>query len=463
VDSIHGDIELTPREWRIVDTASFQRLRYIKQLGMGHLVYPNATHTRFAHSIGVLGVMGRILNTAKQNELDYLSQERIDDLRLAALLHDVGHYPYSHLLEGVDSVQLAEDFIHEPGRSQEWMAGPRYPKHVQVGQIIVRSQQDLVAAIGDQERAGRVADLFGRTAAADSQWSKLISSSFDMDRLDYLVRDSQAAGVPYGSIDLNYLLNALRVSPKGMVGVSDKALPAAEQYLFARYFMHRTVYWHKTTYAFEEAARQIIRRIRDQREKAMEYGLPQDEAAVLDLVKSERLRTFTDAYLDALLERATRDADEAISTISKALLDRRPAKLLREVCDVQEAEALGAKATKFRMNCKHRLSELARGANMPLWRFMYCETAPLRLEKRGPELSISEARQQPPEEADELIKVFRDEEAEPVSLVDIEHSIIRRSANCAVRLFRLYVIDDGQTDQNRYKALRESVRNWETA
>ena len=92
-----------------------------------------------------------------------------------------------------------------------------------------------------------------------------------MDRLDYLLRDSQAAGVPYGSIDLNYLLNSLRVSPNGLLGVDEKAMPAAEQYLFARYFMHRTVYWHKTTCAFEGAARQLIRRIRD--EKPRDYQL----------------------------------------------------------------------------------------------------------------------------------------------------------------------------------------------
>ena len=275
VDSIHGDIELNDQEWRIVDTASFQRLRFIKQLGMGHLVYPNATHTRFAHSLGVFGIMRRILNTATRNHLAELTPGRENELRLAALLHDIGHYPYSHLMEGIEKVQLIETLVRTAsGPKQTLTPIAPYPNHVRVGQIIVSSQKDLIEAIGGADRAKRVADLFGRTEAAHPQWSKLISSSFDMDRLDYLLRDSQAAGVPYGSIDLNYLLNALRVSPNGLLGVDEKALPAAEQYLFARYFMHRTVYWHKTTYAFEEAARQLIRRLRDG--KPDEYDLPRD-------------------------------------------------------------------------------------------------------------------------------------------------------------------------------------------
>src|SRR5438552_10520975 len=91
VDSIHGDIHLTPIELRVVDTASFQRLRHLRQLGMAQATYPNATHTRFAHSIGVLGIMEHIARVAKQSLT--LSDEQIEDIRLAGLLPDVGHYP----------------------------------------------------------------------------------------------------------------------------------------------------------------------------------------------------------------------------------------------------------------------------------------------------------------------------------------------------------------------------------
>src|SRR6516225_3259573 len=115
VDNLHGDVELTEQEWRVVNTATFQRLRWLKQLGMGHLVYPNATHSRFAHSLGVFAIMRRIVRklddrTPKPKDSD------VENLRLAALLHDVGHYPYSHLMERVDAVQLTEEEVQKDGK-----------------------------------------------------------------------------------------------------------------------------------------------------------------------------------------------------------------------------------------------------------------------------------------------------------------------------------------------------------
>jgi hypothetical protein len=106
VDSVHGDIHLTPIEQAVVDTASFQRLRHLKQLGMAQVTYPNATQTRFAHCLGVLGIMEHVTRVAKESLS--LSDEEVEDIRLAGLLHDIGHYPYSHLMERIDKVQLGD-------------------------------------------------------------------------------------------------------------------------------------------------------------------------------------------------------------------------------------------------------------------------------------------------------------------------------------------------------------------
>src|SRR5260370_11321835 len=147
--------------------------------------------------------MDRIIRVA--SDAMSLARDQIQDIRLAGLLHDIGHYPYSHLMEKVDKVQLTEDLL---AGSQIFHADrPKYPDHEEVGEIIVTHQQDLIHAIGSLERAKRIAELFTRKTAADPQLSKLIHSSLDMDRLDYLLRDARAAGVPYGEIDLNYLLN----------------------------------------------------------------------------------------------------------------------------------------------------------------------------------------------------------------------------------------------------------------
>ena len=97
VDSVHGDLHLTDREWRILGTMPFQRLRSLKHLGMAHLTFPSATHTRFAHSLGTLGATASILKANEDNSSYPLSREQQENLRMAALLHDIGHYPYCAL------------------------------------------------------------------------------------------------------------------------------------------------------------------------------------------------------------------------------------------------------------------------------------------------------------------------------------------------------------------------------
>ena len=375
VDSIHGDIHLNEIERRVIDTASFQRLRHLKQLGMAQLTYPNATHTRFAHSIGVLGIMARITDIAR-DEL-HLDQGKIEEIRLAGLLHDVGHYPYSHLMERVDNVQLTEEFVaaNTTVRSSQ----TPYPDHEQVGEWIVTSQNDLIDALGGADRAARVASLFTRKTSADLQLSKLIHSSLDMDRLDFLIRDSRAAGVPHGEIDLNYLINNFRLSPSGVLGVREKAITAVDHYLTARFFMYRSVYYHKTTFGFEEAARQLLRRVRD----ANLFDLPTDGDAIERLVKSDALSGFTDSYVDDQINQASLSSDPVIGALAQCIRRRRPPSLLREVQVLEPNSTKHHACETFRRECKHRLDNLANANGIPLGRFLLADTKPLRLEERG--------------------------------------------------------------------------------
>lgn len=451
VDSIHGDIHLMLIEQRVVDTASFQRLRHLRQLGMAQATYPNATHTRFAHSLGVLGIMEHVTQVARESLS--LSDDDVEDIRLAGLLHDVGHYPYSHLMEKVDKVQLTEEFV-EPG-SVVGGGTPKYPDHEVLGELIVTSQRDLVEALGGQERAERVAALFTRKETANPQLSKLIHSSLDMDRLDYLLRDSHAAGVPYGQIDLNYLLNNLRASPSGMLGVPEKAITAVDHFLLARFFMHRSVYYHKTTFGLEEACRQLLRRVRD---RGM-FNMPRDGDAVAELVKGPELGGFTDALVDGVVERAATDGDEVMSTLANAIRRRRPPKLLKEVVTLEANDKPAHAGIIFKKDCKHHLKSLSEQFQLPLGRFLVCETRPLMLEQRGGRLTEQEARNLAPEEREELIKVFVDGQEEPVSAVNIPHSIVYLCSNHFFQAFRLYFVS-GDGDDELVDRLRADVRGW---
>lgn len=451
VDSIHGDIRLKPLECRVIDTVSFQRLRHLKQLQFGHVTYPGATHTRFAHSIGVLGIMAKITDIAR--DALKLTPEQIEDIRLAGLLHDVGHYPYSHLMEKVDKVVLTEEFVG--GGSKVIGGTPKYPKHEEVGELVVTEQPDLRGILGE-DRAVRIANLFRRTTAAHPQLSKLIHSSLDMDRLDYLLRDARAAGVPFGQIDLNYLLNNFRASPSGAIGVPEKAITAVDHFLLGRFFMYRSVYYHKTTFGLEEACRQLLRRGRN----GGKFGVPLDGDAVRRMVRGTELGTFTDAFVDRIVEEAANDSDSVISALANCIRRRRPPKLLREVVVLEPSGKLHHAGAMFKKDCKHHLTALADKHTLPLGRFLVAETPPLTLEKRGALMTEADARSLDEPEKEEIIRVFRDGESEPVSVVDVPHSIAHLCSNHFFQAFRLYLVPDDSTDDDLLARLRNEVKGW---
>ncbi len=211
-DSIHGDLHLTDYELKILDTVEVQRLRRIKQLGFTNLIYPGANHTRFEHSIGTLFLADKL---AVKLSLD---EEIIELLRVCGLLHDIGHAPFSHVSERA----LKQD-------------------HESVGKEIIENSSitDIVNERFDVKLINNIID--GKT-----KYGKIISGDLDVDRMDYLARDSYYTGVAYGVIDTERLLSSLTYNDDNLI-LSEKGVQAAESTLLARYFMYPTVYQHHTT------------------------------------------------------------------------------------------------------------------------------------------------------------------------------------------------------------------------
>ena len=468
VDSIHGDIHLTEREWSVVDTASFQRLRHIKQLQMGQVTYPNATHTRFVHCLGTLHIMQRVLEAAKEHHIELDADER-ENLRLAALLHDVGHYPYSHLLEGVDKVDLLEERVRPPDGDKKQpldleRKGAPYPSHVSVGALVVTKQADMLDAVGSEVKAKQVADLFSGQEVENKKVSRLISSSWDLDRFDYLQRDSYATGLPYGRIDLNYLLNSLRGNSDGDIGVHERAIPAVEHFLLARYFMHRTVYYHRTTCAIEEACRQLLRRLRDQQR----YGVPKDGTRIEEIVTSEEIHTFTDSYVDSIIRQAVSDPDEVIRSLAWSIHSRNPPKLLKEICVLSDKAETLHRGAIFRGRCLRDIKGLADRKGIPLGRFLFCELKPITVEKAVSRLTAGEYEQAVSEDLrrsirdeNEIVKVFVEGSDIPKSLLEIDYSIIQKLAGQVFRTYRLYFVPSKADEISPAEELRTLVAEWD--
>jgi uncharacterized protein len=270
---IHGFIELNEWETRIIDHPAFQRLRRIRQLAWTDYVYPSAMHTRFEHSLGVLHIASRlydsIVSTSSPilksvfgyNDLG-LARDR-QKLRLAALLHDVGHSPFSHGSEDLfPERQSSEADTRDGGRKQ--LLKPL--KHEDYSIALVRDV--FRAAIDDDEwnrrnygiTADEVASIIeGNPKAGPALfWRDLLSGQLDADRMDYLLRDSHHIGVSYGRYDLHRLVSTARAfgdpsrdmkAPR--VGISNGGWHAAEALILARYSMHKQVYFHKTRIAFD--------------------------------------------------------------------------------------------------------------------------------------------------------------------------------------------------------------------
>lgn len=455
-DPIHGPIDLSDREVAVVDTTPFQRLRYIKQIGMGHFTFPNATHTRFAHSVGVLGIMLRATKAACDAGFLEKDSEDEEDLRLAALLHDIGHYPYSHVVEAVDSAARLTAGLADEETSIDLEQQPPYPSHVELGEIIVTSQQEIVDAIGSAERAQKVADIFTRSQAAAVRLSNFIDSSLDMDRVDYLLRDSHAAGVPYGHVDIGYVLKMLRASPQGVVGVDARALPAAEQVLMARYFMHRAVYYHKATVALEEACRQLIREVRHR----PQYCFPANGDDVRALAKSDRLGDFTDASVDRIVQRAAGDDDEVVSALANCVRNRRPPRLLKEVCVLKKVDTSHHKASTFEFRCRKELPALAETKGIDLRRFLLWKAKPIRFEQRPRERAVGEALD--PEQEEKVIRVFEPGKEEPTPVMNVPNSLIGECAGHQLHIVRLYIVPPAKDAAALVEELKGEVASWDS-
>ncbi|MGC8816268.1 MAG: HD domain-containing protein [Candidatus Hadarchaeum sp.] len=222
-DPIHGYIGITDVERRIIDTWPVQRLRGIKQLSIASLVYPGGEHTRFSHSLGAMHVAGLIADSLKKSV--EISENDWQLVRLASLLHDVGHGPFSHSYE-------------------ELIAEKRGLNHEQMGARIVKESElaDVLKDCGYSP--DEIVDLaFGKARKRSDYLHQITASQVDSDKLDFLVRDSYYTGVEYGRIDINRLIQAMDVYGND-IAIDLKALYALEAFMIARYEMFLAVYYH---------------------------------------------------------------------------------------------------------------------------------------------------------------------------------------------------------------------------
>jgi HD superfamily phosphohydrolase len=268
-DPVHGLIVFDENKpidllaWTLIDTPEFQRLRRIRQLGVSEFTFPGAVHTRFAHSIGVFHTartLVEILDREMKRNRQAFDEPMAEVALIAALLHDLGHGPFSHTFEGVQESRGVRK------RHETWTAD------------IIRNPNGKVRALLEAHRANFTEEVAALLEKEDPEhiYHAIVSSSFDADRLDYLRRDKLMTGTGAGGIDFDWLVENVRVAeieidapdeggsePRRVPTfcLTAKALPAAEQFLLARYTLQQQVYFHKATRCVEHMIGKLLRSV----------------------------------------------------------------------------------------------------------------------------------------------------------------------------------------------------------
>ena len=257
-DPVHGFIRLNKHEWEIVNHPMFQRLRRIRQLSWTDMVYPGAMHTRFEHSLGVMHVASRMFDALLRRSKSILEgdydfddgsfQRRRRIIRLAALLHDLGHGPFSH---------TAEELL--PATK----SGSGQYKHEDYSAAVITLRlKDLIENHKEARiygiKVGDILEILGAPPSSPDAmiWKDLVSGQMDADRMDYLLRDAHHAGVQYGRYDLDRLIYSLRLCPNSEgeghhIGVEEDGVHAVEGLLIARFMMFTQLYFHKTRVIYD--------------------------------------------------------------------------------------------------------------------------------------------------------------------------------------------------------------------
>lgn len=301
-DPVYGSVQITDVESEIISTSAFQRLQNVKQLGLAHLVFPGANYSRFSHSVGALRNSGKFLRAIKKNadvdgvELKLDEQEQ-QKYRLAALLHDVGHFPFSHATEDAFKEYLQDQkLIH--GREIEIV-----DDHEAFGSLIINHDSELKDVL---ERAGfqanDIASVFSSdnyVAMTDVNLKPVISSELDCDRLDYLKRTSHFSGLPFGNVDIDYLISSSRIESQKLC-FDIKAKKSIEHMLLARFYDYQQVVFNKNLISLEWSLKEAIKiciQIEDN-------GINIEKTELLKLIEDSNIKGFDDYKFTSAIKSA---------------------------------------------------------------------------------------------------------------------------------------------------------------
>ncbi|AUB32152.1 HD domain-containing protein [Spiroplasma floricola] len=302
-DNVHGEIYIEDKVFlELIDTDEFQRLRRIIQLGGGQFVFPSANHTRFSHCIGVYHVICKFLENEKINKHILDKDKRV--LKIAGLLHDIGHGPFSHTFETISSI------------SHEQYSVDLIKGDTQINKVLLNNGVDPkeVVSVIEGKHKNKVVNL-------------LVSSQLDADRLDYLQRDSIGAGVNYSKPDIDWIIRNAKIQDDKIVFAS-KSLNAIENFLLGRYHMFKQVYEHKISTAFDSTFKMWFKRFKDLYKNGFKFKNSQTVELFKEVFEEKAMPLDKYIFLDDytmfdIFKSLKNENDEILKDLSNRLLNRK--------------------------------------------------------------------------------------------------------------------------------------------
>lgn len=469
-DPVYGGIPVSNIELKLINTAAFQRLRGLRQLGRVDYVFPGAEHSRFIHSLGVLYIMQLMTRHLVENE--YISELDAKKMRVAALLHDIGHYPLSHLGESVYGYcvdnEISKNLVKtiaplevDSEQCKLYQLASSHSKsahHEQLGKYVVCNCSEIRSILEsdglDPEEIGSI--FTGEIGSQKMIYSQLLHSSLDADRLDYLLRDSYQTGVRYGHVDLEYIVRLLMVvddqnligDDKKTLAFSKKGQHVVEHFLMSRYFHYSQIIFHKTNAAFEGLVKVLYIKLL-QANKFLYNSLTD----IHDNINSDKFIGFNDANL----ELAFRDYfDETQDSDFKTLYDMYSKRIRpKTVFNIKELydNAPCAEFNTLKWILKRTPEKITEIIGSEKWGY---QIVPLSVERIQGEYSWEDVRKVNPEELREAIKLY-DIDARNVSYLAADKlSVINKLSNYKSEFIRVFVLEDKSEEE--YNAIYQSIK-----
>ena len=466
-DPVYGGIPISRLEYKLINLPIFQRLRGLRQLARINYVFPGAEHSRFVHSLGVLYIMGLMTDhLLKQNSI---TEEDAVKMRVAALLHDIGHYPFSHLGESVYGYCLDDDLAPQIVTGLQAESKPLYEMvashsksahHEQLGKFIVMNHKEIVDLLNENNlNPQEIAEIFtGEIGSRNMLYSQLLHSSLDADRLDYLLRDSYQTGVKYGLVDLQYLVRLLMAvdDPSLTSGLNKKVLVCnkkgqhvVEHFLMSRYFHYSQIIFHKTNGAFESLA------------KAMYIKLLKGNGFMYNSLKEihEHINDFDFLnFTDSNLEVAFKDYfdktdDDEYKSLYRMYLQRKRPKVVFEMKDLYEVSPQPAFSV-LKWKLKREPKKFSDIIGTSMWGY---QIIPITIEKIHNHYPLTENTLEHAEELREAVKLYDPEDDKISYLAADRVSVIGHLSYYKSEFIRVFVFDE--SDSLDHKRITRDIRS----